>query len=166
MRLGVLGTLLVPFHVRALMKSLTLRIFSVFLLSWPSLASAADRPAPLISNISGRTAISLNGPWHIIVDPYESGLRARYYENAKPQDAQTRPIEYDFAASEILNVPGDWNSQKERLFFYEGPVWYQRSFTHKVRQHTRAFVYFGAANYFTRVYLNGKPLGEHEGGFT
>src|SRR6266550_4407903 len=28
------------------------------------------------------------------------------------------------------------------------------------------FVYFGAANYFARVYLNGKPLGEHEGGFT
>ena len=28
------------------------------------------------------------------------------------------------------------------------------------------FVYFGAANYFTRVYLNGQALGEHEGGFT
>jgi beta-glucuronidase len=148
------------------MKSLTLLILAPFLLAWPFLASAADQPAPLISNTSGRTTIPLNGPWHIIVDPYETGLRARYYENAKPEDAQTRPIEYDFAASETLNVPGDWNSQKDRLFFYEGPVWYQRSFTYKIREHTRVFVYFGAANYFTRAYLNGKPLGEHEGGFT
>ena len=28
------------------------------------------------------------------------------------------------------------------------------------------FIHFGAANYFTRVYLNGEALGEHEGGFT
>ena len=31
---------------------------------------------------------------------------------------------------------------------------------------TRVFVYFGAANYQTTVYLNGEKLGEHEGGFT
>src|SRR6185369_2572028 len=28
------------------------------------------------------------------------------------------------------------------------------------------FVYFGAANYFADVYLNGEKLGQHEGGFT
>ena len=149
------------------MKPLTGLLVGSFLLVWGSLPSlAADQPSPLISNIPGRTTTNLVGAWHVIVDPYESGLHARYYENAKPQDARTSPIEYDFAASETLNVPGDWNSQKDRLFFYEGPVWYQRSFTYKAREHTRVFVYFGAANYFTRVYLNGKPLGEHEGGFT
>ncbi len=52
------------------------------------------------------------------------------------------------------------------MFFYEGPVWYKKSFSYRKREHTRVFVYFGAANYFTRVYLNGQPLGEHEGGFT
>lgn len=129
-------------------------------------AWAAEKPSPLVANIPGRSTTSLNGAWHVIVDPYESGLRARYYENAKPQDARTSPIEYDFSASETLNVPGDWNTQKDRLFFYEAPVWYQRSFSYKTRAHTRSFLYFGAANYFTRVYLNGKPLGEHEGGFT
>jgi beta-glucuronidase len=149
------------------MKPLAGLLVGSFLLVWGSLPSlAADQPSPLISNIPGRTTTSLVGAWHAIVDPYESGLHARYYENAKPQDARTSPIEYDFAASETLNVPGDWNSQKDRLFFYEGPVWYQRSFTYKARERTRVFVYFGAANYFSRVYLNGKPLGEHEGGFT
>ena len=148
------------------MKAFTASLLLVCWLGSGLVASAADQPAPLISNVPGRTTVNLNGRWHVIIDPYESGLRARYYENAKPQDARTSPIEYDFSASETLNVPGDWNSQKDRLFFYEGPVWYQRSFVYKPKEHTRVFVYFGAANYFTRVYLNGKVLGEHEGGFT
>ena len=125
----------------------------------------ATSPNPLIGNIPRRATISLDGDWHVVVDPYETGLHARFYENTTSESGGG-PIEYNFAASETLKVPGDWNTQKERLFFYEGPVWYERSFSYKRRDHTRVFVYFGAANYFTRVYLNGKPLGEHEGGFT
>jgi len=144
------------------MKYLTLSIVPML---FCTLGWAAPRPSLLIENVSGRATTSLNGPWHVIVDPYETGLRARYYENATPE-SRSGPIEYNFEQSETLNVPGDWNMQKERLFFYEGPLWYKRSFPYKHREHTRVFVYFGAANYFTRVYLNGKPLGEHEGGFT
>jgi beta-glucuronidase len=65
-----------------------------------------------------------------------------------------------------LNVPGDWNTQREQLMFYEGPVWYRREFSYRKRANTRVFVYFAAANYLTTVYLNGEKLGEHEGGFT
>ena len=135
----------------------------LFLLS--VLACAVPPSSGLLANVSGRATTSLNGPWHMIVDPYETGLGERYYENAKPKDKSDR-IEYDFDRSDTLNVPGDWNTQKESLFFYEGPVWYERSFVYHRQGRTRAFVYFGAANYFTRVYLNGKKLGEHEGGFT
>src|SRR5215468_5169438 len=130
------------------MKRLLMLLF--VLAGWTSTQAQTN---PLLTNIPGRTTVSLNGAWHIIVDPYETGLRARYYENAKPQEAGTSPIEYDFSASETLNIPGDWNTQKERLFFYEGPVWYQRTFLYKRRPHTRTFLYFGAANYFTRAYL-------------
>jgi len=137
-----------------------------FLLFFSSLASAPpSSPTPLLGNIPGRTTVSLDGAWHVIVDPYETGLHARFYENATAESGGG-PIEYNFRASETLNVPGDWNTQKEKLFFYEGPVWYGRSFSYKRREHKRVFVYFGAANYYTRVYLNGKPLGEHVGGFT
>ena len=52
------------------------------------------------------------------------------------------------------------------MFFYETPVWYRRTFDYHKPPDTRVFVYFGAANYHTRVYLNGEKLGEHEGGFT
>ena len=135
------------------------------LLTLASFGYAAANPPALIHNIPSRTAISLNGRWQAIVDPYETGLNARFYLNAKPKDKHEL-LEYDFDKSDVLNVPGDWNSQKKELFFYEGPVWYEKSYSYHKREHTRVFVYFGAANYFTRVYLNGQPLGEHEGGFT
>jgi beta-glucuronidase len=117
-----------------------------------------------IQNIPDRATISLNGPWQAIVDPYETGLSAHFYLDAKLEDHE--PIEYDFDKADVLYVPEDWNSQKKELFFYEGPVWYKKPFSYRKREHTRVFAYFGAANYFTRVYLNGQLLGQHEGGFT
>ena len=128
-------------------------------------AAAEPQPANLIANVPGRTTYSLNGVWRTIVDPYETGLGIRFYENRKPRD-KADLVEYDFGASPTLNVPGDWNTQRSDLFFYEGPLWYERGFTYHKREHTRTFLHFGAANYLARVYLNGTKLGEHEGGFT
>jgi beta-glucuronidase len=147
-----------PRYILQIMRSLLLIIFLAAL-------SQAQAPAELIHNSSGRTTISLNGKWHTIIDPLESGLDARFYQNRKPKD-KSDLVEYDFDRSETLNVPGDWNTQKEKLLFYEGPVWYQRSFEYRKRDHTRVFVYFGAVNSQARVYLNGEKLGEHQGGFT
>ncbi len=62
--------------------------------------------------------------------------------------------------------PATGTRRKKNCSFYEGPVWYERAFSYRKREHTRVFVNFGAANYFSRVYLNGEALGEHEGGFT
>ena len=142
------------------------RLLYVFLFltaAAPGYAVSGDHP--LINNIPNRTTISLNGSWHFIVDPYETGLHSRFYQNAKAKDKNDL-VEYDFDKSDTLNVPGDWNTQKKELLFYEGPVWYERAFSYRKREHTRVFINFGAANYFSRVYLNGEALGEHEGGFT
>lgn len=132
------------------------------LVGWNTAAAASS---PLITNIPGRTSISLDGTWRAIVDPYEAGLAMRLYENAKPETPRDL-VEYDFDTSGTLQVPGDWNSQRTDLFFYEGPVWYRRSFSYHKREHSRVFVYFGAANYRASVYLNAQKLGDHEGGFT
>jgi len=140
------------------------RLLFVLFILLKSGCSASDF-YPLIQNVPNRTAITLNGSWHFIVDPYEIGLKARFYMNARLKE-KNELIEYDFDKSDTLNVPGDWNTQKKELFFYEGPVWYEKSFFYHKREHTRVIVNFGAANYFTRVYLNGEALGEHEGGFT
>jgi beta-glucuronidase len=133
-------------------------LIALCLLAGP--AFAATTPANLIANLPGRTTISLDGAWRAIVDPYETGIGGRFYENAKPKDKH-EILEYDFDASPVMNVPGDWNSQRADLFFYEGPVWYKKSFSYHKREHERVFVYFGAANYRAVAYLNGKKIGEH-----
>jgi beta-glucuronidase len=109
--------------------------------------------------------VSLNGDWHYVADPYDEGFRRRYFQNLSPADS-TRVVEYNFSASPTLNVPGDWNTQRPELLLYEGTVWYQKSFDYHPRTGWRSFLYVGAANYRSQVWVNGKPLCEHEGGFS
>ena len=133
----------------------------LFLVGW---ACASPAPSTLIANVSARTTSSLNGSWRIIVDPFDNG-RSGFFRDAKAKD-KSDLVEYSFDASPVINVPGDWNTQREQLMFYEGPVWYRRTFSYHKREGIRTFVYFGAVNYKATVYLNGEKLGEHEGGFT
>ena len=65
-----------------------------------------------------------------------------------------------------LKVPGDWNSQDPTLLRFEGVVWYQRDFTFQPKIGTRTFLHVGAANYRSFVWVNGKRICQHEGGFT
>ena len=127
-------------------------------------ASAAPAASTLIANVSGRATMNLDGAWRAIVDPFDNG-KGGFFRNETPHSKSER-VEYSFDASPVLNVPGDWNTQREQLMFYEGPVWYRREFNYKKHDGKRVFVYFGAANYQAIVYLNGEKLGEHEGGFT
>ena len=151
-------------HTRLLVPCVLLFIFGT---------SQAQYERSLITNVAGRTTISLNGPWQIIIDPYETGYydyrsqpRADgYFKNAKPKNPSDL-VEYDFDSAQQLNVPGDWNTQDDRLLFYEGTIWYKKSFDCEKKPGRRLFVYFGAANYLADVYLNGQKLGRHEGGFT
>lgn len=131
------------------------------------------QPYDLITNVDHRRTTSLNGQWKIIVDPYENGFYdyryqetgSGFFRNAKPAN-KSDLVEYDFDTAETLHVPGDWNSQKEKLFLYEGTIWYRKLFDYDLKPGNRLFVYFGAANYEAVVYLNGKKLGTHTGGFT
>jgi beta-glucuronidase len=135
----------------------------------------------LITNVSNRQTTSLNGTWNYIVDPYETGYynyrhqpydqvdvksTSAFYNNYHTTD-KSQLVEYDFDKSPAMYIPGDWNSQKENLFYYEGNIWFKRSFDYALsNKSNRLFLYFGAVNYKAEVYLNGKKLGVHEGGFT
>src|SRR6202789_1475909 len=122
--------------------------------------------APIVlTGADMRPAASLNGDWATIVDPYSNGFSS-YFRNQKQQPGDTRPIEYDFAKSPALKVPGDWNTQRESLLYYEGPIWYERDFTYQPKEHTRIFLHIGAANYKSTFWVNGKKVCEHEGGYT
>lgn len=135
----------------------------------------------LIVNAYNRDHLALDGYWKYIIDPYENGYYNYRYEafdeqefpwasafflNSKPKD-ESDLLEYDFEKSDSIKVPGDWNSQKKELLYYEGSVWYQKTFDYALSEESnRLFVYFEAANYKADVYFNGKKLGRHVGGFT
>lgn len=150
-----------------------MRQLALIILLLALVSSVRAQQVGLIANPDARTTISLDGQWQTIIDPYESGYYNYryepsdngYFKNAKPKSPSDL-IEYDFDSSASLKVPGDWNTQSDQLFFYEGSVWYKKSFTYQRKANTRVFVYFGAANYFADVYLNGEKLGQHQGGFT
>ena len=161
---------------RRLAQTLQTRIMKTILLLIFLLAAVPTvraQQTDLIANSDGRKTVSLNGQWRTIIDPYETGYydyryqpsASGYFKDAKPK-AKSDLIEYDFDTSESLAVPGDWNTQKERLLLYEGTIWYKKSFDYQRKAQTRLFVYFGAANYLADVYLNGEKIGRHEGGFT
>ena len=128
---------------------------------------------PLIQNVNAYETMSLNGEWNYIVDVQEEGyydyrmkpMQWGFFQNAKPQKPEDL-IEYDFDKSPKMRIPGDWNTQDERLIFYEGTVWFKKSFQAVPMQECRTLLYFGAVNYHCHVWVNGKKAGEHIGGFT
>lgn len=129
------------------------------------MAPVASFAADLIQNVYGRDIQSLNGKWAAIPDLYDQGGRMKIYENNKPT-GKTDFYEYSFEGGMRLNVPGDWNSQSKELKYYEGTVWYQRTFTAKAEPGTRRFLYFAGVSTRCNIYLNGKKIISHEGSFT
>jgi beta-glucuronidase len=133
---------------------------------------------PLITDIAARKTTSLNGKWQYIIDPYGTGFYDYRYQERKENDREaywttdepvnkTERKEHKFTDKYSLQVPGDWNSQAEKFLYYEGIVWYKKSFDFtKSHASNKLYLYFGAVNYEADVYLNGKKLGKHKGGFT
>ncbi|WP_240964247.1 glycoside hydrolase family 2 protein [Flavivirga algicola] len=117
-------------------------------------------------NIPNRSQISLNGKWECIIDPVDVGIKkwkSLYKDVPNNKDHRT---EYAFISSNTLNVPGDFNSQRPELKFYESTVWYKKVINVKKKKGKRLFLYFDAVNYVSDVFLNSEKLGSHEGGFT
>ncbi len=132
--------------------------------------------APQIQNVGGRQTQCLDGDWKAFVDQYETGYYD-YRRKAMPDDQtffadkkfhedRTQLVEYDFDLASTLRVPGDWNTQRQELYMYEGTVWYRQTFKAAPVAGRRQFIHFGAANYEAVVGLNGHVAAKHIGGFT
>ena len=134
----------------------------------------AQSPTTVLVDADHRTAQSLNGDWHYIVDPYDGGLynfhreirKDGFFLDGAPETGSNGLIEYDFNKSPTLKVPGDWNTQHDSLFYYEGLLWYQRDFTYQPVAGHKTFLHVGAANYKSIAWVNGQRVCSHEGGFT
>jgi len=160
--------------------------FKVFLLSTMQspllcllvlISVGAYGQSDLITNIPARQKVSLNGKWQFIIDPYEMGFYDYRYQERDVNDPEaywntdvpsnkSDRKEHGYNDKYTLNVPGDWNFQDSVFLYYEGTVWLKRSFDFTPVGNNKVFLHFGAVNYKADVYLNGKKLGVHKGGFT
>ncbi len=142
------------------------------------LATAASGPRLVSADL--RAGLDLSGPWHYSIDPYRSGLAGFHGEAPDAGQQRWRDVdvraamasdnrvlyEFDLAHSPVATLPSSWLTEAPELRHYQGLIWYQRTFKAPVPRAGRQFLRFGAANYAATVYLNGQPLGRHEGGFT
>jgi beta-glucuronidase len=96
-----------------------------------------------------RTAHDLSGVWGFRLDPDDAGLAAGWASGVPDATA--------------IAVPASWNEQLPAARDELGPAWYERRFDAPALDGEVA-LRFGAVHYLAEVWLNGEPLGGHEGG--
>lgn len=98
-----------------------------------------------------RSVVNLSGVWDFSLDA----------ENVGEKKGWSRGL----PSSRPIAVPGSWNEQYQDTMFYMGTAWYQTDFYVPPEWRGKRFVLrFGAAGHRAQAWLDGKPLGENEGG--
>jgi beta-glucuronidase len=157
-----------------------------FLLAASGLVAAAatatvPRPSPVVlTSADMRPHRSLDGAWHWSVDPYRDGKAGfhgggpgsssnRFADIVQAEVAAREPtalFEFDMQRSPVVHLPSAWIGHSPEMRYYNGLVWYQRTFDITMPRKGRTFIRFGAVDYRADVYVNGKEVGTHIGGFT
>lgn len=100
-----------------------------------------------------RESISLDGEWTFALDPDERGLAEGW---------SSRP-----ALEREVMVPAPWQTYGPETERYIGSAWYQRSIElPESWRKDHVYLILEACDYETRVYLDGRELTRHEGGYT
>lgn len=105
-----------------------------------------------------RVHVSLDGQWDFFPDPQQC-LQWHTPESK--------------GAHRSIQVPGPWQAQFDDLRDYSGVAWYRRSFdlpgpdspSDQPPPQPTYILHFGAVDYHATVWLNGRLIGEHEGGY-
>lgn len=119
----------------------------------------------IMDNNRGRE--SLDGFWKFTADPYDTCLRAKWWEGiTHDKDGRAYPLDYDFDDWETIKIPSCWNTFSDLYKLYEGPVTYTRTFDFDNRLDERVYLRFGAAYHDIAVYINHQFVGFHKGGDT
>jgi len=105
-----------------------------------------------------RERIGLDGTWRFWPDLNEKVDEPSYVSNEQLTSA--------LGAPRAIAVPGPWQAQFDDLRLWAGTAWYERSFDIPSRWDGRLVrLCFGAVDYFCTAWINGEPVGEHEGGY-
>ncbi|QHW00429.1 beta-glucuronidase [Spirosoma endbachense] len=98
-----------------------------------------------------RNTLSLSGMWQFKKDSMEVGEKEGWQNG--------------LTATRSIAVPGSWNEQFTDSRDYLGMVWYQKeTYVPSSWKGQRIFIRLGSATYAAKLWINGKPVGQHEGG--
>ncbi|MGH7695435.1 MAG: sugar-binding domain-containing protein, partial [Gemmatimonadaceae bacterium] len=98
--------------------------------------------------------LNLNGSWHFAFDAPNEGVRAGWASGALPGSLQ-------------ILVPFPWGSRMSGVPDSADIGWYSRSIMIPASWRSkRVFIVFGASDWRTTAWLDGRKLGEHQGGYT
>ena len=114
--------------------------------------SAGLKTFLLLASVAGAQAQIISEHWQFSPDP-----KAHYTPRTVDHLAPWRPNQASVS----------WNAQFEDLRDYAGIGWYRVLISFPPSQtSSRELLHFGAVDYLTDVWVNGRKLGEHEGGYT
>ena len=100
-----------------------------------------------------RESMDLSGVWQIAFDPQDEGVRGGWFGENWPQDR-----------SQPVHVPGIWNIDYPEA---EGVGFYRTTFAIPEPWRGKAILlHFEGAIYRCEVWIGGKFVGSHEGGYT
>ncbi|MFB0545269.1 MAG: glycoside hydrolase family 2 TIM barrel-domain containing protein [Anaerolineae bacterium] len=117
--------------------------------------SGTQQATPVPLTIVQPQQIDLDGRWRFQVDPTNEGGEAGWAE-----------ADFDDKGWVEVVVPHTWGTMPQYAD-YEGVAWYRRSFTVPAEwQGAHLRLQFDAVFYLSQVWLNGRYLGQHEGGYT
>jgi beta-glucuronidase len=98
-----------------------------------------------------RNTLSLSGIWQFQKDTAGVGEKENW------QNGLQKP--------RSIAVPGSWNDQFTDNRDYLGIAWYQKeTYIPNTWKGQKIFIRIGSANYASKIWINGVPLGQHEGG--
>lgn len=115
----------------------------------------------------GREAIDLCGIWGFYPDPFERGLRQKWYQNSR-NPSTVFPCYDDYA--NMVKVPHAWNAHNIELRYYDGTCMYLKEFqlenVEQIKKEKEVWICFDGVNYHAEIYLNGHLAGTHDGGYS
>lgn len=115
------------------------------------------------------TGLALLTGWSVFADVRNDTLlnEGWWFKKGEVKAAETGVTQP--AGWEKISVPHNWGfaeAQQGNKKYYRGPGWYRRALNLKPKDGKRYFLRFEAVGLVSDVYLNGKLLGQHRGGFS
>jgi beta-glucuronidase len=103
-------------------------------------------------------AVPLHGVWSFALDPHDAGEKQQWYLGVKA-------FSKSFDTWDKVELPHCFSADP-RYKYFNGTVWYRRSFHWQADPGKRTILHFDAVYYKCTVWLNDKKVGTHEGGYT